>query len=169
MWGVNRLNRAEKKLKKPKCFPGWELKNGGRYRWIGVERCYWAAPPPLKLQKTKFNNIDCSSLFWCWLTLLSCIETLLWSNSCELHENILTDKDISVYCTQADTLEIKMCKRPFVQILHSFFICLMHKDQPHKQSSFSTQARPEKAFTQLLLLLMFPIQFSTCPVKWAKE
>lgn len=148
------MNRAEKKLKKPKCFPGWELKNGGRHRWIGIGWYFWVAPPLLLLQETEFNNIDCSSLFWCWLTLLSWIETLPWSNSCELHEIILTDKDISVYCTQADTLEIKMCKRSSAQILHYFSMYLMHRDLPHRQSSFSTQARPEEAFTQLLLLLL---------------
>lgn len=49
-----------------------------------------------------------------------------------------------------------MCERLFVQILHFFSIYLMHKDQHHTQSSFSTQARPEGAFTQLLLLLLDP-------------
>lgn len=47
-----------------------------------------------------------------------------------------------------------MCRRPSVQILHYFSIYLMYKEQPHKQSSFSPQARPEEAFTQLLLLLL---------------
>lgn len=101
------------------------------FSWLGIEewreaQLNWdrvillGAPPPLFLQRTEFNNIDCSSLFWCWFILLSCIETLLWSNSCELHEIILTDKDISVYCMQADILEIKMCERPFVQNLVRF-------------------------------------------------
>lgn len=47
-----------------------------------------------------------------------------------------------------------MCTRPSAQVLHYFSIYLMNKDQPHKHSSFSPQARPEEAFTQLLLLVL---------------